>query len=338
MNLLIIRYSHLCRIVTLGCALFAITDARGAAASPSAASPAATVSISNPPATVSFLPPAIPVTSFDVGMIHVDKYGSGKSAIILIPGMACGPWVWFATITKLVPHSTIYAITLPGFDGRPSSDRKPLFTNFAKDFWMLLSEQNINLPIIIGHSLGGTLAIALAEEHPERLTAIIAVDGLPIFPSLAYATPDQRASMAAQYSSALRSTDSSQKLASEKQYMSTIGTFRPDLIDPTAQLEAKSDLKAEAAWTYEDLTTDLRPNLAKITIPFLELMPYNQADATPPMSYTQEQTLAFYRSLLAGAPKVSVVAIAPSRHFAMLDQPAAFEKEIESFLASINQP
>ena len=134
------------------------------------------------------------------------------------------------------------------------------------------------------------------------------------------------------------SLDASQKLANEEQYMSTIGTIRSELVEPAAQLEAKSDMKAVAAWMREDLTSDLRPQLAKIVIPFLEIMPYNPADAKPPMNFTQEQTLAFYRSLVAGAPKVSVVAVAPSRHFVMLDQPAAFEKEIEDFLVSVSRP
>jgi pimeloyl-ACP methyl ester carboxylesterase len=97
-------------------------------------------------------------------------------------------------------------------------------------------------------------------------------------------------------------------------------------------------MKAVAAWVQEDLSSDLRPQLARIVIPFLEVMPYNPADAKPPINYSQEQTLAFYRSLVAGAPKVSVVVITPSRHFVMLDQPAAFEKEIEHFLVSVNRP
>lgn len=64
-------------------------------------------------------------------------------------------------------------------------------------------------------------------------------------------------------------------------------------------------------------------------------MPYNPVDAKPPMNYTQEQTLAFYQSLIAGAPKGSVVAISPSRHFAMLDQPDAFYAAVTQFLASL---
>ena len=53
------------------------------------------------------------------------------------------------------------------------------------------------------------------------------------------------------------------------------------------------------------------------------------------MGQTQEQKLALYKSLMEGAPKGSVVAITPARHFVMLDQPEAFYKAISEFLASI---
>jgi pimeloyl-ACP methyl ester carboxylesterase len=65
-------------------------------------------------------------------------------------------------------------------------------------------------------------------------------------------------------------------------------------------------------------------------------MPYDPADAKPPFAYTQDQTLAFYKSLLAEAPTASVVVIAPSRHFAMLDQPETFYKTTSQFLTSIH--
>jgi pimeloyl-ACP methyl ester carboxylesterase len=118
--------------------------------------------------------------------------------------------------------------------------------------------------------------------------------------------------------------------------MSTIGTNRPELIEPAARLQARSDPQAVAAWLREVFTTDLRPNLGRITIPLLEIMPYDPSDATRPPAYTQEQTLAFYKLLLATAPKASVLAITPARHFVMLDQPEQFYKAVSEFLASVH--
>jgi pimeloyl-ACP methyl ester carboxylesterase len=279
-----------------------------------------------------FSPAPKPAESFDAGTLHVDRFGTGAQVLVFVPGLASGAWVWYDTIAEFSPGYTVYVITLPGFDGRPATNEKPLFATFARDFWAMLAGHNIEKPVLIGHSLGGTLAIALAEDHPDRLGGIVAVDGLPVIPSLSNVTPAQRQAMATQIANAYASHSPTEALAAQMNYMKTIGTNKPELVEPAAHLAARSDPKAIAAWMQEDLTCDLRPNLGKITIPFMEIMPYDPKQASP---YTQEQTLDFYKSLVAACPKATVVAIAPSRHFAMLDQPEAFHKAIAQFLAAM---
>ena len=279
-----------------------------------------------------FSPTPTPAESFDVGTIHVDEFGSGKQALVLIPGLSCGPWEWYGTIEKFSPEFSLYVITLPGFDGRAATKEKPLFTVFARDFWAMLDQRKIKNPVVIGHSLGGTLAIALAEVHSERLAGIVAVDGLPVFPMAAYATPQQREAMANQMAGMYDTLSQADMVASEKNIKSTMGTNKPELVEPTAKLEARSDPKAVAAWTREDLTSDLRPGLTKITCPFWEVMPYDPNGGSP---YSQEQTVAFYKSILAGARKATVVMDSPSAHFVMLDQPEKFYKTIETCLDSV---
>lgn len=279
------------------------------------------------------LPPApVPAASFDAGTLHVDRYGSGPQSLVLIPGLGSGAWAWYGTIAHFSPTYTIYSITLPGFDGRPATSKRPLFSTFAADFWQMLASERIASPVVVGHSLGGTLALLLAEQHPERLRAIVAVDGLPIFPPLAGKTPQERATLAQQAAAQYGSLDSAKALAYETNFMRTIGTREKSLVEPTAVLEARSDPKAVAAWLQEDLTTDLRPSLSKITIPVLEIMPYDP-DFYASVGLTEAQTLAFYRSMLSGAPAAKVETIAPARHFAMLDQPDAFYALLTQFLA-----
>ena len=287
------------------------------------------------PAHAATLPPApSAAASFDAGILHVDKFGSGAQTMILIPGLGSGPWAWYGTIAHFSSSYTIYVITLPGFDGSPKTMKTPLFDAFSDSFWQMLDDKHIDKPVVIGHSLGGTLAIKLGEEHPERLRAIVAVDGLPVFPMLAGKSPQDRQAAAAQMAAAIGSQTPEQALAYERKFMSTIGTRDADLVEPVAQLQAKSDPAAVAAWAKEDLGGDLRPGLSKITVPVMEVMPFDPATAAA-MGFTQAQSVAFYQSLVAGTPKVQVVAIAPARHFAMLDQPDAFYATVTQFLDSL---
>jgi pimeloyl-ACP methyl ester carboxylesterase len=284
-----------------------------------------------------FAAPFAPSSSFDVGTLHVDEYGSGWQTLILIPGLSCGPWVWYGTIAHFAPNYRILAITLPGFDGRPATDKRPLFATFKNDFWKMLETRKIEKPIVIGHSLGGSLTIALAEEHAERLGAIVAVDGLPMFPMFAEVTSDQRKQLAAGMMAGYGNLTIADQLANARQFMSSIGTNKPELVEPTSQLESRGDPRAVGAWMLEDLTQDMRPGLGKITVPMLEIMPYNPADNQPPAGYSQERLVSFYESLLAGVPNVKVVPVSPSRHFVMLDQPEGFYKAVGGFLDGVGR-
>jgi len=288
------------------------------------------------PASAAPLAPAPQsVESFDVGTLHVDRYGTGKRPVVLVPGLGSGPWVWYGTIAHFSADYTMYVLTLPGFDGRPATAKTPLFDTFASDFNALLDRHKIERPVVVGHSLGGTLAIRLGELSPDRLRGIVAVDGLPIFPPVANMSPEQRTVAAGQAAAAFASLDPAGVLASQKRFMSGFGTNDPALVDPIAALEARSDPKALAAWLKEDVQSDFRPELAKVSVPLLEIVPYFPPDhVKPPLQFTQAQTVEYYSSLLMGAPHVSVEPLPDARHFAMLDQPDAFYAILGSFLAA----
>lgn len=278
------------------------------------------------PATLVPLPQA--AETFVVGTLHVARYGNGPNSVIFIPGLASGPWEWAREISQLAQRYSVYALTLPGFDGMPYTIEGDPFVAFSNDFWTLLDTHKVVRPAVIGHSLGGTLAIALAEQHPDRLRGILALDGLPVLPMLAQDDAAARRQAAQKVSAQISDQTHDQVVVYEQNYMRQIGTLNASLVEPTAALEARSDPKAIAAWLSADFEHDSRPGLARITIPFVELMPYAQ-----PSPYTQAQTLAFYQSLVAGAPHVSVVPIPNARHFAMLDQPQAVDDAMAQFLA-----
>jgi pimeloyl-ACP methyl ester carboxylesterase len=274
-----------------------------------------------------------PEASFDAGSLHVDRFGKGD-AIVLLPGLTTGTWEWADTIRHLAPSHTVYAVSLPGFDGRPAATA-PLFDRVTNDLWAFLDKQKIARPVVIGHSLGGTLAILLGEQHPERLRGIVAVDGLPIFPGMERATAEQRVSTADQMAGPIAGQSHAQLLDFEKGYMRTAGgVLDTAQADQAAELEARSDPAAVAQWLREDLMTDLRPGLAKISVPLLEIAPYYAPDlANAPYKYSEDEKATYYRGLLAGAPKLQVVTISPARHFVMLDQPQRFFTTVDAFVA-----
>jgi pimeloyl-ACP methyl ester carboxylesterase len=283
-------------------------------------------------ATAAALPslPA-PAESFEAGSIHVDRYGSGAQTLVFIPGLSCGPWEWAEAIGRFSKTATVYALTLDGFDGRTYVPNDDLFATFTHDVYALLDARKIERPVVIGHSLGGTLAFALAQAQPNRIAGFVSLDGLPVFPTMAQAPEASRKQAAAAMASQIAGETHDQMLAYDVGYMRS-ATLQSDLVQPAATLEATSDPKATAAWLQADLDADLRPGLPAMNTPGLLLMPY-----ASPSPYTLEQTTAFYQSLVHGAPRVTVVPIEGARHFAMLDQPAAVDAAITRFLASLSR-
>jgi pimeloyl-ACP methyl ester carboxylesterase len=260
-------------------------------------------------------------------------YGRADSpALILIPGMTCGPWEWGNEIRRFAGSHRIYAITLPGFDGAPPINA-PLFDTVSADFWALLQRQNIQKPTVIGHSIGGTLAILLGEQHPDRLRAVIAIDGLPTFPGTESMSAAQRNATAARTSAAVASLSQNQFAVSQKQSLPYMVTAASDA-DAIARRAGLANPAATAQWMAEDVALDLRPALKNVTIPLIEIAPFDPTLDPFGPSHIPDATAKrrYYASFFAAAPRAEVRVIAPSRHFIMYDDAAALDEAIAQIL------
>jgi pimeloyl-ACP methyl ester carboxylesterase len=83
--------------------------------------------------------------------------------------------------------------------------------------------------------------------------------------------------------------------------------------------------------------------LPKISVPLLEISPYNAPDFAAAAArsgqplISEQQKTDYYRQLLAGTPHLTVTSISPSRHFVMLDQPQRFLQVVDDFLSALDE-
>lgn len=275
-----------------------------------------------------------PVTT---GSLKIEQHGNHGSPVILIPGLAGGPWVWQGTVTHLEKDHVVYVLTLAGFDGTPAPATGGNFFDLAdQSLYQWLQKANVHKPILVGHSLGGALALRFAGEHPDLLAGVVAVDGLPIFPGMDRISDDQRKAMATTMQAKMSSATPEQFQAQQLAYMEKIGVLDPNLAKRYAPMNARSDIKTTAQYMAEDLASDLRPGLKNANVPILEISPYNAPDfSSGPMAMSEQQKAGYYKSLLANAPNAKVVSISPARHFVMLDQPLKFQQTLDGFIASV---
>lgn len=275
-----------------------------------------------------------------VGTLKVERHGNHGRPVILIPGLEGGPWVWQRTISHLQKNHVVYAVTLAGFDGVPApADGGNLFDRADASLLQLIRQDKIDKPVLVGHSLGGTLALRFAGEHADLISGVAAVDGLPIFPGMERVEVEQRQAMAARMRQQMAAATAPQFQVQALQYMQQIGLVDQQLAARYAPMNARSDIKASAQYMAEDLAFDGRASLRRANVPILEVSPYYAPDfSKPPMVMSEAQKMAYYRSLLANAPDATVVSISPSRHYAMLDQPVKFQQVLDGFLARIGGP
>jgi len=104
--------------------------------------------------------------------------GKGKQSIIFIPGFASSGEVWNETKAIYERDHTCYTLTMAGFAGT-SAQENPTFKSWEDGIAKYISDYKIRKPIIIGHSMGGGLALAIASDYPGLPLKIIVVDALP---------------------------------------------------------------------------------------------------------------------------------------------------------------
>ena len=274
-------------------------------------------------------------SDFRVGTMTVRHYGDHGNPLILIPGLACGGWVWDDTVARLKKDHVLYVVTLAGFDGVAPVQGK-LLELAGDSLLQLIRTQHLDRPVLIGHSLGGTLSIQFAESHSDLISGVVAVDGLPVFPGTEGVPADQRAKMGENMRAQMTGTTPEQFGAQQIQFMKTMGTLSETRAVELAGHTSRSDPAATAQYMSEEVAWDLRPGRGSISVPVLEISPYNAADfSNPARPISEPQKTAYYGALLQGTPKLEVVSIAPARHFVMFDQPDLFAAALTRFLAAL---
>jgi len=104
-------------------------------------------------------------------MIIFEKRGSGQP-LILIHGFCESKEMWITFSKELAKTHTVYAIDLPGITDHHIPKELTTLENVAVIIHDWMEDNHIHNPIVIGHSLGGYVTLALAELMGSGLKAI----------------------------------------------------------------------------------------------------------------------------------------------------------------------
>ncbi|HEY0796265.1 MAG TPA: alpha/beta hydrolase [Acidisarcina sp.] len=268
------------------------------------------------------------------GLFEVKVTGSGP-AVILIPGLSSSGDVWNGTVQHMSPHYQCHVLTLAGFGGQPawSGIDKGKFLLAVEDELAAYIQQNkLVKPVIIGHSLGGTMTLEFAERYPELPGRLVIVDSLPFLAGvwLQAATAEQAEPVAKNMKMQIagQTHEAYEQFVKSGASTRSMVTSDADFAKVTEWGEA-SDQATTAEALYELMTTDARPGLSKIPGSVLVLATWAGLGGV-----TSAQIEAGYRYQYTGLKQLHLVMAGRERHFIMLDDPTWFYTQVDAFLAA----
>ena len=260
--------------------------------------------------------------------ITVTVRGHGPD-VVLIPGLTCSSAVWDATAAHLEGHYRLHLIQVDGFAGTSAqaNAQGPVVQPTVDAIDAYIKANKLKSPKVIGHSLGGTMGMMLALQHPEDVSALMIVDAFPFSGILLEADDVTAASKRAAKMRDDTLKESQEHYARDEKNFLRILVKSPDGRELATQWAVSSDKSVVARATYDDMTTDLRPQLQNLKTPVTVLYPWNFDSG-----YSQAQTDWFYQQNYAVLPNKAFVRIDNSYHFVMLDQPEVFLVHVDKFL------
>ena len=258
--------------------------------------------------------PAPAVPRFAPARFSVEVRGTGPD-VILIPGLTSGRDVWRAT-ADAVPGHRYHLIQVSGFAGDPARGNRAgaVIAPLADEIARYIADRRLDRPAIIGHSMGGTLAMMVAARNPLLASRIMVIDMLPQPVGLFGGTASGWAPFANSLGGLMATPDG------RRLFGSFMGAFSP----PSGG-NRNSDPDVVGRATHELMRIDLTPQLPRIRAPMTVV--YASPDARARAAIDRQFARAY-----ALAPGARLIRIDGSGHMVMLDQPARFRAVMREFL------
>ncbi len=259
-----------------------------------------------------------------------DAGTAGKPDVVLIPGLASSKSVWDGEAKLLGPNYRLHILQVGGFAGAPAGPNAGagMLAGIVEELHSYIASAGMK-PVVVGHSLGGLLAMMLAAKYPADVRKMVIVDTLPFYAVLfnPAATVDAVKPMAAGMKAHFATMNAEEYAAGEKTMLDGMAISEAGQKAAYASAIA-SDYNVVGEALYEDLTTDMRGEVGKIKTPTLVLYEYDATAKMPPADAYEAMIQAAYKPM----PNVTLVRVEGSRHFIMYDQPGKMDAALEGWL------
>jgi pimeloyl-ACP methyl ester carboxylesterase len=252
---------------------------------------------------------------------NIQRQGNGKP-ILFLPGFTTPGSVWNQTIQNLDGNYESYTVTYAGFDGLPPIET-PWYDQIRDGLIHYIQKENLQNLVVVGHSMGGNLAVDLAAALPKQITGLILIESIPCMRELMMpGVPAESLQYDSPYNNQVlqMNADAFRQMANGLSQNMTFDSSRIQLLSSwTIQADRKTYV-----YGYTDLLKlDLRDKLKSITVKTLIL------GASFP---DKAMVLSNYEKQYANLAAKEILIADNCKHFIMFDQPAWLETNIQRYL------
>jgi len=254
--------------------------------------------------------------------------GRGRP-MILIPGLSSSGETWDTTVARYKDRFQCHVLTVAGFAGVPRIPA-PMLEHVREGIAAYIRKNNLDHPTIVGHSLGGFVALDLAAHYPDLAGRLLIVDSYPFLAGAGdpKATIEQAREMAGQMRGYMSQQTQEMYEGFVRSGMST-----------RSMVEKESDFKRIMGWGLlsdrtavtdaltELYSADLREDIAKIKSPTLVMGSYIGFPGAK-----HEGVEANLRAQYAKLQGVEIQVTDKAHHFIMWDDPEWMFGYMDRFL------
>lgn len=264
----------------------------------------------------------IATTGYGQKAVHIAKTGKGDP-VILLPGFTTPGSVWDETIRNIKPQKEFHVVSYAGFDGLEPIGT-PWYEPIRQQLIDYIKQENLSNITVIGHSMGGNLAVDLAAELPDRVKFLVLVDAIPCMRELMMpGVPASGLQYDSQYNNQMLAMPDDAFLQMARA-MSQNMTSDSSKVELLTHWSVSADRKTYVYGYTDLLKLDLRDKLSIIEAKTLILA------ATFPDKTTIKSN---YEKQYSNLKSKEIMFADNSRHFIMFDQPEWFYSQINNFMS-----
>jgi 3-oxoadipate enol-lactonase len=254
--------------------------------------------------------------------IDVEVSGGGDDTVVLIHGFPLSREIWNAQVRALSGHVRVVAMDLRGMGASSVGDGPYLMESLAGDVAAVLDALAVERASLVGHSLGGYVALAFARMYVERL------DRLALVCSRITADSPERAMHRRELADDAERNASSERIIAEM-LDATLGATtraqRPEIVEKFRKIAEQNDPRGLAAMLRGMALRDGAQDIAgDLTMPILVVA--GAQDPGIPAGEAAWTAAAF--------PSGKLVTLQGSGHVPMLEKPDDLSEHLLAWLTT----